>query len=132
KRRNNLKHEDNENERELVFRTDDQEYGQVIKVIGSQQIEAMCFDGETRIAHIGGKMREQVAIEAGDIVLLALRNSQEDTPAVSLATPAYAVGGFSVREPGELPGNAGFNDPEPEFDQTFEYGDDAEVDINDI
>jgi translation initiation factor 1A len=57
-----LKHEDNENERELVLRTDDQEYGLVIKVLRSQQIEVMCFDGETRIAHIGGKMREQVVL----------------------------------------------------------------------
>jgi translation initiation factor 1A len=94
-----LKHEDgNENERELVLRTDDQEYGLVMKVLGSQEIEAMCFDGETRIAHIGGKMceqvwirhapiatamayRHQVAIEQGEIVLLALRNFQEYTSA---------------------------------------------------
>ncbi|KAJ7898336.1 hypothetical protein B0H14DRAFT_2675559 [Mycena olivaceomarginata] len=105
-------HEDgNENERELVLRTDDQEYGLVIKFLSSQQIEAMCFDGETRIAHIGGKMREQVAIEKGDIVLLALRNFQEDT--LTQVILKYTVDEtLRMRERGELPGNAGFNDPE--------------------
>ncbi|KAJ7629139.1 hypothetical protein B0H17DRAFT_1110003 [Mycena rosella] len=123
-------HEDNENERELVFRTNDQEYGQVIKALGSQQIEAMCFDGEIRIAHIGG-MREQVAIEQGDIVLLALRNSQEDILAqVILKYTADET--LRMRECGEFPGNARFNDPEPEFNGMFEYGDDTEVDIDDI
>ncbi|KAJ7306635.1 hypothetical protein DFH08DRAFT_975893 [Mycena albidolilacea] len=129
-------HEDgNENERELVLRTDDQEYGLVMKVLGSQQIEAMCFDGETRIAHIGGKMREQVAIEQGDIVLLALRNFQECTPAqVILKYTADET--LRMRELGEFPGNAefnaGFNDPVSEFDETFEFGDDGEIDIDDI
>jgi initiation factor 1A len=92
-----LKHKDgNENEHELMLRMDNQEYGLVMKVLGSQQIEAMCFDGKTHITHFRGKMREQVcicrapiatampcrhqvAIEQGDIVLLALRNFQEGT-----------------------------------------------------
>ncbi|KAJ7607825.1 hypothetical protein B0H17DRAFT_1119110 [Mycena rosella] len=106
-------HEDNENERELVFRTNDQEYGQVIKVLGSQQIEAMCFDGEIRIAHIGG-MREQEDIPAQVI----LKYTADET--------------LRMRECGEFPGNARFNDPEPEFNGMFEYGDDTEVDIDDI
>ncbi|KAJ7810068.1 hypothetical protein B0H14DRAFT_2864329, partial [Mycena olivaceomarginata] len=105
-------HEDgNENEHELVLRTDDQEYGLVIKVLSSQQIKAMCFDGETRITHIGGKMREQVAIEQGDIVLPALRNFQEDTLAQVILK--YTVDEMLwMRKCGEFPGNTGFNDPE--------------------
>ncbi|KAJ6588405.1 hypothetical protein B0H19DRAFT_924063, partial [Mycena capillaripes] len=152
--RNKLKHEDNGNERELVLRTGDQEYGQVKNFLGSQQIEVMCFDGETRIAHIGGKMGEQpVAIEQGDIVLLALRNSQENTPAQVIqkytadetrrsescysrlrGVRSFIISGgvFSVRELGELPENARFNDPELEFDETFEFGGDGEIDIDDI
>ncbi|KAF8161943.1 hypothetical protein K438DRAFT_1921588 [Mycena galopus ATCC 62051] len=121
--RNNLKHNDNDNERELMFRADSQEYG--------QQVEVMCFDGETRIAHIGGKMLEQVAIERGDIILLALQNSREDTPAqVILKYTADET--LRMRERGEFPGNARFNDPEPEFDETFEFGDDADVNIDEI
>ncbi|KAJ7022327.1 hypothetical protein C8F04DRAFT_242795 [Mycena alexandri] len=127
-------HEDNaENERELVLRTDDQEYGLVMEVLGSQQIEAMCFDGETRIAHIGDKMAEQVTLERGDIVLLALRNSQEDSD-----TPAQVILKYTadetlrMRERGEFPGNAGFDDPESEGECEFEFGDDGDLDIDDI
>merc|ERR1719378_569699 len=44
----------------------------------------MCFDGEKRLAHIRGKMRKksnalrQVWINQGDIVLLSLRDFQDD------------------------------------------------------
>merc|ERR1712000_486073 len=38
----------------------------------------MCFDGEKRLAHIRGKMRKKVWINQGDIVLLSLRDFQDD------------------------------------------------------
>ncbi|KAJ7342362.1 hypothetical protein DFH08DRAFT_238781 [Mycena albidolilacea] len=75
--------------------------------------------------------RHQVAIEQGDVALLALRNFQEDTPAQVILK--YTVDEtLRMRERGEFPGNAGFNDPESEFDEMFEFGDDGEVDIDDI
>lgn len=36
------------------------EYAQVLKMLGNGRIEAMCFDGEKRLAHIRGKMRKKV------------------------------------------------------------------------
>jgi translation initiation factor 1A len=46
----------------LVFREDGQEYAQVIKMLGNGRLEALCFDGEKRLAHIRGKMRKKVRI----------------------------------------------------------------------
>ena len=44
-----------------MFKEDGQEYAQVIKMLGNGRLEAMCFDGEKRLAHIRGKMRKKVA-----------------------------------------------------------------------
>ena len=83
----------------MVFREDGQEYAQVIKMLGNGRLEALCFDGEKRLAHIRGKMRKkvcgvvalipmnrilffsnppnQVWINQGDIILLSLREFQD-------------------------------------------------------
>jgi translation initiation factor 1A len=44
-----------------VFREDGQEYAQVTKMLGNGRLEALCFDGEKRLAHIRGKMRKKVS-----------------------------------------------------------------------
>lgn len=40
------------------------EYAQVTKMLGNGRLEAQCFDGEKRLAHIRGKMRKKVIINA--------------------------------------------------------------------
>ena len=60
KNRRRGKNENDDDKRELVFREDGQEYAQVIKMLGNGRLEAMCFDGEKRLAHIRGKMRKKV------------------------------------------------------------------------
>lgn len=47
-------------------------------MLGNGRVEAMCFDGEKRLAHIRGKMRKKVWINQGDIILLSLRDFQDD------------------------------------------------------
>ena len=61
KNRRRGKNENDDDKRELVFREDGQEYAQVIKMVGNGRLEAMCFDGEKRLAHIRGKMRKKVS-----------------------------------------------------------------------
>jgi len=95
KNRRRGKNENDDDKRELVFREDGQEYAQVIKMLGNGRLEALCFDGEKRLAHIRGKMRKkvcivlissacclinpfnQVWINQGDIILLSLREFQD-------------------------------------------------------
>jgi hypothetical protein len=38
------------------------EYAQVVKMLGNGRLEALCFDGEKRLAHIRGKMRKKVRL----------------------------------------------------------------------
>lgn len=40
------------------------EYAQVTRMLGNGRIEAICFDGKTRLAHIRGKMRKRVWVNA--------------------------------------------------------------------
>ena len=47
-------------------------------MLGNGRLEAMCFDGEKRLAHIRGKMRKKVWINQGDIILLSLREFQDN------------------------------------------------------
>ena len=62
KNRRRGKNENDDDKRELVFREDGQEYAQVTKMLGNGRLEALCFDGEKRLAHIRGKMRKKVCI----------------------------------------------------------------------
>ena len=59
-----------------MFREDGQEYAQVIKMLGNGRLEAMCFDGEKRLAHIRGKMRKKVCIVIVLIRMLSDRLSK--------------------------------------------------------
>lgn len=47
-------------------------------MLGNGRLEAQCFDGEKRLAHIRGKMRKKVWINQGDIILISLREFQDD------------------------------------------------------
>ena len=70
KNRRRGKNENDDDKRELVFREDGQEYAQVIKMLGNGRLEAMCFDGEKRLAHIRGKMRKKVSTVIAPILLI--------------------------------------------------------------
>jgi initiation factor 1A len=72
------------------------EYAQVTKMLGNGRLQAQCFDGETRLAHIRGKMRKKVWINQGDIILISLRDFQDDKADVIVK---YTV--EEVRAPGQ-------------------------------
>jgi len=70
----------NENEgakRELILKEEGQEYAQVLKMLGNGRLEAMCFDGTKRLAHIRGKLRKRQWINTQDIILVGLRDYQD-------------------------------------------------------
>ena len=48
--------------RELIFKEEGQEYAQVVKMLGNGRLEAFCFDGVSRLAHIRGKLRKKVSV----------------------------------------------------------------------
>ncbi|KDP28098.1 hypothetical protein JCGZ_13869 [Jatropha curcas] len=76
--------EEKDDKRELIFREDGQEYAQVLRMLGNGRLEAVCDDGIKRLCHIRGKMNKKVWINADDIVLVGLRDYQDDKADVIL------------------------------------------------
>ena len=94
----------NENEglkRELVFKEDGQEYAQVIKMLGNGRLEAMCFDGVKRLCHIRGKLHKKVWIKQSDIILVGLRDYQDNQADVILKYSAEEA--RNLKSYGEFP-----------------------------
>ncbi|KAB5590319.1 Eukaryotic translation initiation factor 1A,X-chromosomal [Ceratobasidium theobromae] len=156
KNRRRGKNENDADKRELVFREDGQgmlsihlpfrnsrsvnspfryaEYAQVVKMLGNGRLEALCFDGEKRLAHIRGKMRKKVWINQGDIILLSLREFQDDKADVIVKYTADEA--RNLKAYGELPDTVKINETdtfgEEDGECTFEFGDEGEVDVDDI
>ncbi|KAJ1992413.1 Translation initiation factor 1A [Dimargaris cristalligena] len=127
KNRRRGKNENEGEKRELVFKEEGQEYAQVTKMLGNGYVEAQCFDGIKRIAHIRGKMRKKVWINQGDIVLLSLRDFQDDKADIILKYNADEA--RNLKTYGELPESAKINETdtfgadEEEVDFDFEIDD---------
>jgi hypothetical protein len=101
KNRRRGKNENDDDKRELVFREDGQEYAQVVKMLGNGRLEAICFDGEKRLAHIRGKMRKKVSTHLSllssisyltDASVPGVDQSRRHHPAVSTRVPGRQGG----------------------------------------
>lgn len=89
KNRRRGKNESEADKRELVFKEEGQrewrpsfskeeghnslcvphtEYAQVLKMLGNGRLEAQCFDGEKRLAHIRGKLRKKVSLTSPNML----------------------------------------------------------------
>ena len=47
-------------------------------MLGNGRIEADYFDGKRRLAEIRDKMKKKVWIQAGDVILVGIRDFEED------------------------------------------------------
>ena len=65
-------------ERELVFKTEMQEYGQILRLLGDSRLEVQCIDGVKRAGHIRGKIKKKIWMTTGDVVLVALREHEKE------------------------------------------------------
>jgi len=77
KNRRKGKNESDE-KKDLVLKQFGQEYAQVLRMLGNGRLEAHCFDGKKRLCHIPGKMRRRVWVNQGDVLLVGLREFQDD------------------------------------------------------
>ena len=116
------------------------EYAQVIKMLGNGRLEALCFDGSKRLAHIRGKLRKKVWINQGDIILLSLRDYQDEKGDVILKYSADEA--RSLKAYGELPESAKINETDTyggdeEGGIGFDFGEDdsesgGDIDVDEI
>ncbi|EPY79170.1 eukaryotic translation initiation factor 1A, Y-chromosomal isoform 1 [Camelus ferus] len=125
KNRRRGKNENKSEKRELVFKEDGQEYAQVIKMLGNGRLEALCFDGVKMLCHIRGKLRKKVWVNTSDIILVGLRDYQDNKADVILKYNADEA--RSLKAYGELPEHANVNETD-----TFGPGDDDEIQFDDI
>lgn len=73
--------DNNEIERPLEFKSieDNQEYAQIIKLLGNCRCSVSCIDGIERLAHIRGTMtKKKQWIKVGDLVLVSLREFEQN------------------------------------------------------
>jgi translation initiation factor 1A len=89
-------------------------------MLGNGRCECFCFDGVTRLGHIRGKMRKKVWITAGDIVLVAKRDFQDEK--VDIVHKYSADEARNLKQYGELPETARIN--ETAVDMAMAGGDD--------
>jgi len=93
-----------EGKRQIIFKEHGQEYAQVIKMLGNGRVDAQCYDGKKRLCIIRGSMRKRIWIGVGDIILVGLRDFQDNK--------ADIIGKYSNEEArnlkmlGELPSTA--------------------------
>jgi translation initiation factor 1A len=73
------KHSSNENEPFTEIQKD-QMYGRVVRNLGGLNLMVFCNDNKERICHIRGSMRKRVWMNAGDVVVISMRDlSSEDS-----------------------------------------------------
>ena len=128
---------DGDEKRELVFKEDGQEYAQITRMLGNGRLEAFCFDGVNRLCHIRGKLRKRVWMGVGDIVLLGLRDFQDQKADIILKYDGDEA--RQLKSYGELPDtvqiNAGAEAMDgAEFgdsDDNFDFADNASDDDDD-
>lgn len=128
--------------RELIHREEGQEYAQITKMLGNGRLEVSCFDGNKRLAHIRGKMRKKVWMGQGDIILVSLRDFQDEL--CDVVHKYNSDEARTLKNIGELPETAKINETDTfgedgEEEVNFEFGDDDddedeedELDIDDI
>merc|ERR1719473_1106122 len=118
--------------RELIFKEDGQEYGQVLRMLGNGRLEAYCFDGTKRLCHIRGKMRKKVWVAQGDIVLISLRDFQDEKGDIILKYSAEEARNLKTYQ--ELPDSVKINETDiidGEFsDDNIEFDEEAGVDLD--
>ncbi len=102
------KADQNKVKKELEFKEDGQEYGQVLRMLGNGRCDVQCIDGVKRMCHIRGKMRKKVWVNLGDIVLVSLRDFQDEKG--DIITKYTADEARQLKQYNELPDNVKINE----------------------
>ena len=76
KRQSNKAHNDNTS-RKLLLKESSQNYGKVIKCLGSCRFEIFGMDGKTYLGVVRGKMRKKIWINVNTIVLFTYRDFED-------------------------------------------------------
>lgn len=89
------------NRRELVYKEDGQEYGKIIKALGDSRFQMACSDNRVRMGKVRGTMRNRVYVKVDDIVLIGLRDFDEDS--CDIIHKFYETEASTLCQYGEIP-----------------------------
>ena len=89
------------NIKNIIFKEVDQEYAQVTALLGNCRLRLNCIDGKTRLGKIRGAIRKKMWISVNDVVLVSLRDFEDDKCDVLYAYKAPEV--KYLQKLGELP-----------------------------
>lgn len=120
-------------ERELSLKDNLQEYGQITKLLGNCRLEVHCFDGKNRLGHIRGTMRKKVWISVNDIVIVSLREFEDDKCDILHKYLPKEIN--RLKAIGEIPDTVKINEEVDEKDDIgidFEEEEDVEINIEEI
>ena len=116
------KKQNQQEDRELQYKGESEEYAQVIKILGDGRFECNCADGVKRIAHVRGKMRKRIWIANGDIILVSLRDFEPEKCDVVEKYKEKEVA--KLKKAGEIPDSMVLPSSEAEEKEVNEdYGD---------
>lgn len=127
KNRRRGKNDNGAQKRELIHKEESQEYAQITKMLGNGRLELSCFDGTKRMGHIRGKLKKKVWMSQGDIILVLLREYQDNQ--CDVVHRYNSDEARALKNIGELPENAKINEtdtfaPDEEETYNFEFGED--------
>ena len=112
---------------EMVYKTEGQEYGQVVKSLGNGYMEIMCFTASgnvARRAHIRGSMRKRSWMGPGDIVLVNIRDFQDTTHDICLKY--HPNDARTLRSKRLIPADIEIGNAEGKESEPFEFGGEGE------
>jgi len=101
-------------------------------MLGNGKLKAMCFDGKTRLATIRGKMRRRVYIFVNDIILVGLRDFQDEK--CDVIWKYYPEEAKTLKAMGEIPENTAIDDKKKEPEEgddgglIVKFGEDSDED----
>lgn len=87
----------------VIFKEVDQEYAQVTALLGNCRLRLNCIDGKSRLGIIRGALRKKVWIAVNDVVLVSIREFEDDKCDVLHAYKPPEV--HYLQKLGELPMN---------------------------
>jgi translation initiation factor 1A len=108
--RRQKKHRQNDDaSREVVVKSEGQEYAHITKNLGGHRFTGACFDGQSRLCHVRGAMQRgsHNRVNEGDIVLVGLRDYQDSKADILHKYSADDV--RKLKSVGELPSNTNVN-----------------------
>lgn len=132
KKKDSNSNEDFKSTKHVDKKMEDQEYGQVTKLLGNCRLEVSCFDGVNRLCHIRGSMRKKVWINVNDVVLVSLR---EFEPSKADIIYKYEIPEINyLKKENEIPDNIKlYEDVEEIKDDGFDFvnksDDDDEISV---